>query len=233
MQQLAVVGTPTFQPDNKLSRAHRLGIQANRCWSDRGWGSAWADIPFAPQTSTAFFEVRIRDVQGAERGTKGRPGVVRVGWRCRNAHHELGGCKKSVGFGSTAQISWNGRFQSYGMPFGNEGDIVGCLLSRAGDGGGVVYMVNGLVQGIAYNLRDCGLLSEPLFPAVACKLSEVEVNFGPDFQYPFAFESTSVPPLSLGKPMCSNVATTREQLRQEEGDVVDSNSNGLRWQSDP
>lgn len=230
--QLAVVGTPICQPDNKLLRAHKLGMHANRCWSDRGWGSAWAQFPVDSQTGTSFFEVRIRDVQGAERGAKGCAGVVRVGWRCRNAHHELGGCKNSVGFGSTAQTSWNGRFQSYGEPFGNEGDVVGCLLSRAGDGGGVVFMVNGRVQGIAYNLRDCGLLSEPLFPAVACKLSEVEVNFGPDFQYPFAFESDSVPPLSLGEAMCTNVATAREQLHQEKVDVGDSISQGLLWRPD-
>lgn len=224
--QLGVLGPPTSQPDNKLSKYHKLGVQANRCWSDRGWGSAWAQFPVNAQTCTAFFEVRIRDIQGVKRGAKGRTGVVRVGWRCRNAHHELGGCKGSIGFGSTARKSWNGRFQDYGVCFDNEGDVVGCLLSRSGDGA-CLFMVNGRVQGIAYNLRECGLLSEPLFPAVACKLSEVEVNFGPDFLYPF--ESAAVLPLSLGEAMCTSKATARVQLHQEEGDMDDSISKSLLW----
>lgn len=38
---LAVVGAPMSQPDNKLSKAHNLGVHSNRCWSDRGWGSAY------------------------------------------------------------------------------------------------------------------------------------------------------------------------------------------------
>jgi hypothetical protein len=207
--QLAVDSSPISQPDNHLAHAHNLGTSGNRAWSDKSWGTAWAHLSVPAQTSTAFFEVHIIDVQGAKRGgAKSRAGTVRVGWRCQNAHHELGGCRRSMGYGGTAKKVFRGKYEEYGAPFGVPGDAIGCLLSRAGDGGGVLFMVNGQVQGVAYNLRDCGLLSEPLFPAVACNKAEVEVRFS-DFKYPFPFESTCTlpPPLSL-EPSISSCTTT-------------------------
>lgn len=122
-----------------------------------------------------------------------------------------------------------GRFEEYGVPFGSEGDVIGCLLSRAGNGGGVLFMVNGVVQGIAYNLRDCGLLSEPLFACVACKLAEAEVNFGPIFEYPFESANNACPP-SLGSPMAATTVKATDELHQTEN--VDSSSKGLVWLPD-
>jgi len=88
----------------------------------------------------------------------------------------LGCCKRAVGFGGTGKKVFRGKYDKYGQAFG-EGDVIGCLLSREGDSGSLVFTLNGRSCGVAFTLLDCGLQSQPLFPAVACLQAEVRQAF--------------------------------------------------------
>ena len=174
--QLVLDCAPIEDPNNKLAHSHGLGLSncRLRAWSERGWGSAWAENAVPVQQSSAFFEVHVLHCARLTHGrsNKDKGGIVRVGWRCATAHHDLGCCKRAVGFGGTGKKVFRGKYDKYGQAFG-EGDVIGCLLSREGDSGSLVFTLNGRSCGVAFTLLDCGLQSQPLFPAVACLQAEV------------------------------------------------------------
>ncbi|PHJ22345.1 atp-dependent rna helicase ddx1 [Cystoisospora suis] len=111
-------------------------------------------------------------------------GLVRVGWASRLGGFEIGKDDKSFGYGGTGKKSWNGRFEDYGIAFG-QGDVVGCLLDRTTpEGGTVSFSVNGRFLGTAFILPK-ELRNSPLFPAVCGKNFDVRCRFTEtDLEYP-------------------------------------------------
>eukprot|EP01051_Picozoa_sp_SAG22_P023332 SAG22_NODE_5974_length_923_cov_1.377427_1_plen_87_part_10 len=81
-----------------------------------------------------------------------KDGGARIGFRCAaGAHHDLGGCRRSLSFGSTGRRGWRGKHHNYGVPWARVGDVVGCLLCRrmpGAPGGAVGFFVNGVPCGV-------------------------------------------------------------------------------------
>lgn len=129
----------------------------------------------------------VRATRGVARGRwyfVARPedgGLCRVGWSGGLASLALGTDAGGFGYGGTGMKSWGGKFDAYGRKYG-KGDVVSCLLSFEEESGAVTvaFLYNGEDLGAAFEAVQAGQLQGDgvLFPAVALKNAQVEVDFG-------------------------------------------------------
>ncbi|KAM4751664.1 heterogeneous nuclear ribonucleoprotein U-like protein 1, partial [Cyanocitta cristata] len=129
------------------------------------------------------------------------PHVVRVGWSLDSCSTQLGEEPFSFGYGGTGRKSSNGRFESYGEPFG-ESDVIACLADfEAGDEVELSFQKNGHWLGLAFRVPKASLAGRALFPHVLVKNCAVEFNFGqrPEPFWPLPAGFTLIQHLPLGQ----------------------------------
>ena len=134
-----------------------------------------------------FFEATARD-----------EGLARVGWSSSAASLDLGTDSSGIGFGGTGKLVQSGRFLDFGGGFG-KGDVVGCALDPGArkvyffKNGEPVVSASAAAAAAAVDLPEGIREDSILFPAIALKNAEVELNFGGDESKPFAFPPSSFP----------------------------------------
>ena len=141
-----------------------------------------------------FFEATVRD-----------EGLARVGWSLPSASLDLGTDASGVGFGGSGKLVRSGKFIEFGVGGGEggfgKGDVVGCALDPKSKK--AFFFKNGEPVGVgdaafaddasaaaaaAVDLPEGIEGGSVLFPAIALKNAEVELNFGADqATKPFAF----------------------------------------------
>jgi len=111
-------------------------------------------------------------------------GLCRVGWSSAHAALNLGTDRRGFGYGGTAMKSHDGKFVSYGQPYG-KGDTICCMLEFltdvdvVGSQVSISFMRNGAELGNAFTVSwgDLGIDNLCLFPAVALKNAQIAVEF--------------------------------------------------------
>lgn len=111
-------------------------------------------------------------------------GLCRVGWSSRYAQLNLGTDRRGFGFGGTSMKSHGGKFDPYGDIFG-KGDTLCCMIEFSPNADvhqatvEVSFLKNDLELGSAFSTPwdELGVENLSLFPAVALKNAEIEVDF--------------------------------------------------------
>lgn len=134
-------------------------------------------------------------------GVRGRPGIMtgayqfevlleepcllRVGWSAIGSGRVVGMDAQSFGYGGTAMISTNRKFQKYGEEFHQTpGAIVTCLLDRRDPTAETIsFCLNGRNLGIAFTL-PAELADVPLFPAICGKEAWCANFLGENLAFP-------------------------------------------------
>eukprot|EP01133_Synstelium_polycarpum_P019075 gene19075-22840_t len=101
-------------------------------------------------------------------------GLCRVGWSMARSSRAIGTDKYSWGYGGTGKKSHEGRFETYGLPFGLN-DVIGCYLNL--DDGVLGFTKNGQDFGAAYNIAVGGQKGI-FYPSVLLKNAQMGFNFG-------------------------------------------------------
>ena len=186
------------------------------------------------KTELVLFEATLRD-----------DGLLRVGWSTPSASLDLGTDASGVGFGATGKLVRSGKFLDFGDGEGfGKGDVVGCALDPKSkkvfffkNGEPVVFGADDAAAdaptAAAVDLPEGIEKDSVLFPAVALKNAEVELNFGGGDgagKEPFAFlPSCSVPgeggKVSFVALVASPLLVRRSQGGPEEEETAPSKDN--------
>ncbi|EFX82953.1 hypothetical protein DAPPUDRAFT_30537, partial [Daphnia pulex] len=105
--------------------------------------------------------------------------IIRVGWSVDSTTYQLGEDPFSYGYEGSAKISEDCEFKDYGVPF-KLNDVVGVYLDASEEKEFIElsFSVNGVFQGVAFNLPRDELNGRALFPHILTKNCRFEVNFG-------------------------------------------------------
>lgn len=104
---------------------------------------------------------------------------LRVGWSTDDSSLHLGEGELSWAYESTGRSVNNGEFKEYGKPL-NEKDVVGVYLDLESNPCKILYTLNGVELGVAYEFEKSVLGGKALFPHVLTKNLCYKVNFGYD-----------------------------------------------------
>lgn len=133
------------------------GVRATRCVASGKW----------------YFVARMCD-----------DGISRLGWSSANAALILGTDRRGFGYGGTARKSHGGKFDPYGEKYG-KGDYVTCMIEFVQKDTlnksevQLSYLKNDKALDLAFDTSYArlGLSNLALFPALAMKNAEIQVDF--------------------------------------------------------
>ncbi|KAF2356981.1 SAP domain [Trinorchestia longiramus] len=149
--------------------------------SDKSFCYMWHGVrgTYGFTEGRVFFEVsliRHCEVPQLEESEQ-HPYVVRLGWSVDDSTFTLGEEPNSWGYGGTGKASTDLKFKDYGCSF-KVGDVVGAYLDLDAQPMVMSFTVNGVHQGIAYEINKEDLDGQALFPHILTKNIEFKVNFG-------------------------------------------------------
>ena len=113
--------------DLVIDKEHLCSAQA---MSSQGFAHLWAGVKatYGASCGKVCYEVSITGNQPTDHmENEPNPHVLRCGWSVESSSLQLGTEPLSYGYGGTAKISTNNKFQNYGRRFGL-GDVIGCYL---------------------------------------------------------------------------------------------------------